>query len=127
MAAGVQASRQDDKPSTVPAALGAYQGRIEEAIEAGLESGNTLSEPWVARWLTRHMDPTHGLFLSSSMPIRDVQSYAVADGPALRVAANRGASGIDGVVSTAAGFAAEHGEPTTLLIGDLALLHDVNA
>ena len=127
LAAEVGRARKDETAAALPASLLTYQKRIEAAIESGIESDEALSEPWVARWLSRHMDASHGLFLSSSMPIRDMQSYAVADGPALRIAANRGASGIDGVVSSAAGFAAEHGEPTTLLIGDLALLHDVNA
>jgi 2-succinyl-5-enolpyruvyl-6-hydroxy-3-cyclohexene-1-carboxylate synthase len=100
---------------------------IQDAIETWLEAEDDLSEAWVARWLSRHMIADSGLFVSSSMPIRDLQEYGCADGPWLRVDANRGASGIDGVVSTAAGFASGLGRPTTLLIGDLALLHDVNA
>jgi 2-succinyl-5-enolpyruvyl-6-hydroxy-3-cyclohexene-1-carboxylate synthase len=64
------------------------------------------------------------------MPIRDVERYAVARpgvvGRAVTVHANRGANGIDGVVSTAVGVATGSSAPTVLLIGDVAFLHDSN-
>ncbi|HHE07794.1 MAG TPA: 2-succinyl-5-enolpyruvyl-6-hydroxy-3-cyclohexene-1-carboxylate synthase, partial [Chlorobaculum parvum] len=68
------------------------------------------------------------LFVANSMPARDMDLYAapVAEHP-LRVALNRGASGIDGIISTAAGFSAGLGRATTLLIGDISFLHDLNA
>jgi 2-succinyl-5-enolpyruvyl-6-hydroxy-3-cyclohexene-1-carboxylate synthase len=59
------------------------------------------------------------------MPIRDLEWYAGSTGH-LRVFANRGVNGIDGVVSTAVGIAIGSRAPTTLLIGDVAFLHDVN-
>ncbi|ARA92980.1 2-succinyl-5-enolpyruvyl-6-hydroxy-3-cyclohexene-1-carboxylate synthase [Rhodothermaceae bacterium RA] len=101
--------------------------QAEAAIEAVLEEDGTLSEPLVARLVTRHLPPEHGLFLASSMPVRDADMYAVGGAAAVPVAANRGASGIDGTVASAAGFAAGLARPVTLLIGDLALLHDLNS
>ncbi|MEM7201637.1 MAG: 2-succinyl-5-enolpyruvyl-6-hydroxy-3-cyclohexene-1-carboxylic-acid synthase [Planctomycetota bacterium] len=100
---------------------------IEAAIEAAIERDGACSEPFVARWLSRQLPARHGLFLSSSMPIRDMQDFAHRDGAPLAAAANRGASGIDGVVATAAGFAVGRRGPVTLLIGDQALLHDLGS
>jgi 2-succinyl-5-enolpyruvyl-6-hydroxy-3-cyclohexene-1-carboxylate synthase len=65
------------------------------------------------------------LWVSSSLPIRDVESYLPHTGSELRVLANRGANGIDGVVSSAAGAALSADTPVHVLIGELALLHDI--
>jgi 2-succinyl-5-enolpyruvyl-6-hydroxy-3-cyclohexene-1-carboxylate synthase len=70
------------------------------------------------------------LFVSSSMPVRDLDAFAGGDNRAIRVMCNRGANGIDGVVSTALGAAAASrsvdGPPLILVIGDLAFYHDMN-
>lgn len=68
------------------------------------------------------------IFVSSSMPIRDIDTFLTTERKDLQVFANRGANGIDGVMSTALGFS--KGRPARkayILIGDLAFLHDVNA
>jgi 2-succinyl-5-enolpyruvyl-6-hydroxy-3-cyclohexene-1-carboxylate synthase len=65
------------------------------------------------------------LWLSSSMPVRDVEAFFPQSAKSLRFLSNRGANGIDGVVSSAAGAALATGRPTFLLTGDLALLHDL--
>jgi 2-succinyl-5-enolpyruvyl-6-hydroxy-3-cyclohexene-1-carboxylate synthase len=59
------------------------------------------------------------------MPVRDVEACFPQSPKRLRFLANRGANGIDGVVSSAAGAALATGAPTWLLTGELALLHDV--
>ncbi|HET8820530.1 MAG TPA: 2-succinyl-5-enolpyruvyl-6-hydroxy-3-cyclohexene-1-carboxylic-acid synthase [Thermoleophilaceae bacterium] len=64
------------------------------------------------------------VWVSSSMPIRDVEAYFPQSPKRLRFLANRGANGIDGVVSSAMGAAIATGLPTWLLIGELALQHD---
>ncbi len=90
-------------------------GRVAAAL------GDDLSEPAVARTVARRAP---ALVLAASMPIRDVDAFAAADGLQIRVFANRGASGIDGTVATAHGVARGLGAPVVLLIGDLALIHD---
>jgi 2-succinyl-5-enolpyruvyl-6-hydroxy-3-cyclohexene-1-carboxylate synthase len=65
------------------------------------------------------------VWLSSSMPVRDVEACFPQSAKRLRFLSNRDANGIDGVVSSAAGAARATGAPTWLLTGELALLHDV--
>jgi 2-succinyl-5-enolpyruvyl-6-hydroxy-3-cyclohexene-1-carboxylate synthase len=96
------------------------------AVPRGKEDA-AITEPGVARAVSRRIPEGHGLVLAASMPVRDVDTFAVAGGAPVLVATNRGASGIDGTVATAAGFARGLGRPVTLLIGDLALLHDLNS
>ncbi|MBP7631663.1 MAG: 2-succinyl-5-enolpyruvyl-6-hydroxy-3-cyclohexene-1-carboxylic-acid synthase [Acidimicrobiales bacterium] len=90
-----------------------------------------LTDPAVARAVARelHQRADAALVVSSSMPVRDLEWYGGSTG-STRVLANRGANGIDGVVSTAVGVALQRrgtGAPTVALVGDLAFLHDTNA
>jgi 2-succinyl-5-enolpyruvyl-6-hydroxy-3-cyclohexene-1-carboxylate synthase len=86
--------------------------------------GPELSEPLVARRLSQWLDSETTVFVASSMPIRDVEEFAAARSSGPRYLANRGANGIDGTVSAAFGTAAT-GRRTVLLIGDVALAHDI--
>ncbi|MBS1148772.1 MAG: 2-succinyl-5-enolpyruvyl-6-hydroxy-3-cyclohexene-carboxylic-acid synthase [Myxococcaceae bacterium] len=95
-----------------------------DAIAGRAISSEALEEPSIARSVAA--GASANLFLSSSMPVRDVDAFAVAGTRRLRVFANRGVNGIDGVTSTAAGVAAATGKPTVLLTGDLALIHDLH-
>ena len=126
-------------------------GPIEESLAALGDVDGSPSEEWTADWIAAEsiarvtldqalsveelheakvahvlMDQAGDdtcLVVSSSMPIRDVEWFG---GPRndLRVLSNRGANGIDGVVATAIGVALGSREPVTVLIGDVALLHD---
>jgi len=72
--------------------------------------------------------PAHStLFVSSSMPIRDFETFALDLPEGCRIFFNRGVNGIDGIVSTALGVARERGTPAFLLTGDIAFLHNLNA
>jgi len=101
--------------------------RVDACLDRSFAGAKELNEPLVARLISRQIPEGHALVVASSMPVRDLDTYAASDGGYIPVAANRGASGIDGTVATAAGFARGSGRPLTLLIGDLALLHDLNS
>ena len=105
------------------------------AIAAGLP---TTLAPFVARW--SELAITHrlatlwrgALLLGNSLPPRLWQMLAPARPEAPqpgRLLSNRGASGIDGLIATAAGIARGQpsGEATTLLLGDTSALHDLNS
>jgi 2-succinyl-5-enolpyruvyl-6-hydroxy-3-cyclohexene-1-carboxylate synthase len=96
---------------------------VASAISATL--GGELSEPLVARSLGEWLGRDATLFVASSMPIRDVEEFVPARDEAPRILSNRGANGIDGTVSAAFGAAAADGGPVVLLIGDVALAHDI--
>ena len=112
-----------------PAWLTAWRSADDRAaagLTATFAAEPDLSEPLVARRLGEWLGPEQMLFVASSMPIRDVELHLPARVPLPRVISNRGANGIDGTVSAAFGAAAARpGHPVVLLIGDVALLHDL--
>ena len=102
----------------------AAQGVLDGLL--GRDGDLELSEPAVARALSASAPAGSRLVVSSSMPVRDVEWFGAADQRPL-VLSNRGANGIDGVLSTAIGAAAADGAPTVALLGDLAFLCDAGA
>lgn len=104
------------------------EAAAQAAIDATLATEAQPTEPGIARTLTACVPDGATVVVSSSMPVRDLEWYGTNRD--LRVVANRGANGIDGVVSTAVGVALANrriGAPTVVLVGDVAFLHDANA
>jgi 2-succinyl-5-enolpyruvyl-6-hydroxy-3-cyclohexene-1-carboxylate synthase len=83
-------------------------------------------EPRVHRRLASTLPALSTVFVASSMPVRDLESFLPAINRPLRFLANRGANGIDGTVSSGLGAAAAAPGRTFVLLGDLALYHDMN-
>jgi len=98
--------------------------RVLEAFAA--DTTAPLDEPFIAHAVARASRVHDGaLFIGNSMPIRDVELFG---GTSVgEVFANRGASGIDGLCSTAAGVAIARRGPITALVGDVSFLHDAGA
>ncbi|HKW70558.1 MAG TPA: 2-succinyl-5-enolpyruvyl-6-hydroxy-3-cyclohexene-1-carboxylic-acid synthase [Candidatus Dormibacteraeota bacterium] len=100
--------------------------RATAAIAATLVS-TPLHEGHVVRALSARMPDPGQVFIGSSMPIRAADSFWPPSRPQQRFFGNRGASGIDGLVSSGLGVATGRDNvPTVLLLGDLSLYHDMN-
>lgn len=98
--------------------------RSNEVCVAAIRAKNAPREPAIAATIGEWCHDDDLLVVSSSMPVRDVDAYTAVSCP-VRVHANRGINGIDGVIATAAGMSVSTVGRTVVLIGDVALLHDV--
>ncbi|WP_252179187.1 2-succinyl-5-enolpyruvyl-6-hydroxy-3-cyclohexene-1-carboxylic-acid synthase [Endozoicomonas sp. 4G] len=84
-----------------------------------------LTERWLGAYLTKLLPDHSSLFVGNSLPIRLLDMFSLSQTG--QVYANRGASGIDGLVATAAGCALGEQRFMVAVIGDLSFLHDLNS
>jgi 2-succinyl-5-enolpyruvyl-6-hydroxy-3-cyclohexene-1-carboxylate synthase len=98
---------------------------VREAVDGRLRELEELSEPGVWSALGTALRDGDSILAASSMPVRDLEAFLRPGPEGVRIASNRGANGIDGLVSTSAGLAAGSGARTWAVLGDLALFHDL--
>ncbi|MDF2557161.1 MAG: menD [Bacillales bacterium] len=94
-------------------------------LSSGIERTEGHEGALIAQ-LTKLLPSKCNLFVSNSMPIRDLDTFFRNTSKDVKIHANRGANGIDGIVSTALGVSASSEIPTFLIIGDLSFFHDMN-
>ncbi len=107
--------------------LKSAHGLARKRVAAALERPSAvLSEGLAVKSVVESLPDGSVLALGNSLPIRDVDAY-VTHTASLRVTSQRGANGIDGLLSGAIGSAIGSRSPTLLLLGDVSLLHDLGA
>ena len=101
--------------------------KVSTRVTKQLIDSSIFDEAATARCLGEELPDGSCLFVSNSMPIRDLDAFLPSSTKLLKIFSNRGANGIDGVISTAAGISkGSPGVPTVLFTGDLAFLHDLS-
>jgi 2-succinyl-5-enolpyruvyl-6-hydroxy-3-cyclohexene-1-carboxylate synthase len=123
LAAGWAARFGEERPP--PAMWLAAERAAREAIETELSGVDDLTEPGLQLALGAAYRDGELVYTASSMPIRDQEAFLPATAADATFLSNRGANGIDGLISSGIGAAAATGRPTTIVTGDLGLLHDI--
>ena len=110
-----------------------YWEHVEAACESlraadadGGGDSEELFEGAVVREVSQRCPDGTALFVSNSMPVRDLDRFGEPRTASIDVFGNRGVSGIDGITSTALGVGSARDGPLVLLIGDIAFYHDMN-
>jgi 2-succinyl-5-enolpyruvyl-6-hydroxy-3-cyclohexene-1-carboxylate synthase len=119
------AARLEGLGRAAPETWLAAERAARAVLETELENGEPISEPALHRALGRAHRDGDLVYTASSMPIRDQESFLPAGETDVLFLCNRGANGIDGLVSSGIGAAHASGRPTTIVTGELGLLHDI--
>jgi 2-succinyl-5-enolpyruvyl-6-hydroxy-3-cyclohexene-1-carboxylate synthase len=98
---------------------------VWSAVEQVAARGDDLRECSAVRTVIGRLRPGTLLALGNSLPVRDVDQFVPAGERGITISHQRGANGIDGLLSGAAGAALLHSGPTALLVGDVSFLHDL--
>lgn len=117
------------QPTALTTALQAYETAAYQQLDTLLEGqvGEALPEGRMVHDILQHTQEETAVYLSASLLFREAEYFVPCLPHKLFLGANRGATGIDGVLSSGIGFGEGLGRPCTILIGDQALLHDLNA
>ncbi|MEE8149596.1 MAG: 2-succinyl-5-enolpyruvyl-6-hydroxy-3-cyclohexene-1-carboxylic-acid synthase, partial [candidate division Zixibacteria bacterium] len=118
---------QQHGTSELTETLSKQSKQIDKTLNDILDSNDAISEPAVCRAISKQIADSAALFLGNSLPVREMDMFAAADGKAVAVEYNRGVSGIDGTIATAVGYANGIQSAVTLVVGDLTFLHDLNS
>jgi 2-succinyl-5-enolpyruvyl-6-hydroxy-3-cyclohexene-1-carboxylate synthase len=119
------AARLEKEERGAPEAWIAAEQAAQAALSAELEADGPLTEPALHRALGQAHADGDLVYTASSMPIRDQEAFVAAAATDALFLCNRGANGIDGLVSSGIGAAQATGRPTTIVTGDLGFLHDI--
>ncbi len=98
---------------------------VEGVVAEYIDKRDELTEVWLGHKLTQILPSSTNLFVGNSLPVRLLDMFSGQQ--VGKVFSNRGASGIDGLMATAAGCAVGSDEPLLAIIGDLSFLHDLNS
>jgi 2-succinyl-5-enolpyruvyl-6-hydroxy-3-cyclohexene-1-carboxylate synthase len=115
------------KPNDKLDLLKSHDKKITEIVDNIFKNQEKVTEISTAKIISKRLPSEQVLFLGNSMPIRDFDMYADFKNLPVQVGSNRGASGIDGTLASAIGYAVGHNKAVTLVLGDLALIHDLNS
>ncbi|MGE3538153.1 MAG: 2-succinyl-5-enolpyruvyl-6-hydroxy-3-cyclohexene-1-carboxylic-acid synthase [Candidatus Tectimicrobiota bacterium] len=116
-------------PTALARALAACEAAAQQRLSTLLTppAAAPCSEAQMVAEVLRHVHPDSAVFLSASLIFREADYFVPCLPGKVVLGGNRGATGIDGVLSSGVGFAESMHKPGTVILGDQALLHDLNA